>query len=181
AGHRHISTGGYMMGSDEYTLDATFPDLPAEKVKEYRVEKCDYQWKRIKGIHLKPPGDWQQLVNETRAARLAAQEQKFRPDTDLGRIDDDIEKIEHLSPFDETSDAWVTAIRDVSDIGAPAMPAIVAELRRTGRPYERSGLAMALRAIDDPRSVPGLSDALADCPFSPNDYGGEHTKDPVLT
>jgi ankyrin repeat protein len=181
AGNRHISTGSYMMQSDQYTLMATFPDLPGEKVKEYRVEECAYEWKRFKGIHLKPKGDWQQLVAKTHADRLAAQEHAYKPDIDSVRIDDDIEKIEHLSPFDETSDAWVTAIRDVSEIGAPAMPSVVAELRRTGRPYERSGLAMALRAIDDPRSIPGLIDALADCPFGPNDYGGERTGDPALT
>ena len=61
------------MGGEAHTLEAVFADLPAEKVKEYRVERCAYEWKPIKSIHLKPPGDWQTLVREHLVQRLLAQ------------------------------------------------------------------------------------------------------------
>jgi len=180
-GGRHVSTGHQSSGGEHDPLIAVFGELPPDSVKEYRVEKCAYEWKPITGIHLKPNGDWNTLVSQDRINRLTSAEQKFKLATDGARIDGDIEKIEHLKPFDDTSDAWVAAIRDLSEIGAPAVPAIVTELRQTGQRYERSGLAIALRAIDDPRSIPGVIDALADCPFGISDYGGLRTKDPALT
>jgi cytohesin len=178
AGAEHVSKGSLWMGRDDYTIEADFPDLPREKAKEYRIESCAYEWKSFKSIHLKPQGDWQKLFSQARAARLMGQELKFKP-ADVAKIDDAIEKIERLKVFDDT-DVWVGAIRDLSEIGPPAVPAIVAEIQKTSRPYARSGLAIALRAIGDPRAVPGLIESLATCPFAPNDYGGGRTKDPLL-
>src|SRR6266480_3463206 len=125
-GKSHISTGLWGMGSQEHTLYLQFPSLAREKVKEYRVEKCSYESKSLNLIHLKPPGDWDALVLQSRINRLMAQELKFNPQVDQARIDEDIEKIVRLKIFEDT-DNWIIAVRDLTQIGPPAIPAIVAE------------------------------------------------------
>src|SRR6185436_614599 len=96
AGKTHTSNGAWAMGSQEHTLYLDFPGLPREKVKEYRVEKCAYETKSFNSIHLKPPGDWDALVFQSRINRLIAMELKFNPQVDQTRIEEDIEKIVRL-------------------------------------------------------------------------------------
>lgn len=179
AGAAHISTGAWWMGGQENHLEVVLPGLAKEKVKQYRIEKAAYEWKSLKSIHLRPQGDWDKLLRENQVNRLLAAELRFDPQKDEPRIYDAIDKISRTRAFDD-SDTWVGAIRDLSEIGPPAIPAIIAELQQTSRPYARSSLAIALRAIGDPRAVSGLIESLANCPFAPNDYGGGTTKDPAL-
>jgi hypothetical protein len=68
-GGSHLSKGGGYIGRDGHTLEAAFADLPREKIKEYQVQRCAYEWKSIKSIHLKPKGDWQSLVTQHRVKR----------------------------------------------------------------------------------------------------------------
>ena len=69
---------------------------------------------------------------------------------------------------------WGSAVRDLARIGKPAVPYLVAELDRTNSDRPMRGLAFALRAIGDPRAVPGLIRALARSKLVENsdgDYG----------
>lgn len=65
---------------------------------------------------------------------------------------------------------WFAAIHRLVEIDAPAVPEIVAEIRRTEKPQTQSKLALTLRAIGDANAVPGLIDALERSGFS-SDYG----------
>jgi hypothetical protein len=65
---------------------------------------------------------------------------------------------------------WFAAIHRLVEIGSPAVPEIVAEIRRTEKPQTQSKLALTLRAIGDANAVPGLIDALERAGFS-SDYG----------
>ncbi|HET6327362.1 MAG TPA: hypothetical protein VFG04_21955 [Planctomycetaceae bacterium] len=58
------------------------------------------------------------------------------------------------------ADEWASAIRELVQIGKPAVPELVAELDHAGRTVTLRGLAFALRAIGDPRAVRGLIHAL---------------------
>jgi hypothetical protein len=54
------------------------------------------------------------------------------------------------------ADEWAGAIRELVQIGKPAVPEIVAELDGTESSATIRGLAFTLRAIGDPRAVPAL-------------------------
>ncbi len=65
---------------------------------------------------------------------------------------------------------WFAAVHRLVEIGSAAVPELVAELRRTGKPQTQSKLALTLRAIGDLSAVPGLIDSLERSGFS-SDYG----------
>jgi ankyrin repeat protein len=178
-GTLHVSRGAWGLGAADHSLEVVLPGVSKEKVKEYRVEKADYEWKPLKGIRLRPPGDWEKVLAQHRMDRLMAQEAKFRPEVDAERIEAAIEKVLLTRAFTD-SDMWVGAIKELAEIGPPGIPAIVAEIQSSVKPYGRSSLAIALRAIGDPRAVPGLIEGLRSAPFAPNDYGGGTTNDPAL-
>ncbi len=58
------------------------------------------------------------------------------------------------------NDEWAAAIRELVEIGKPAVPELVAELDRTHRDQTLRALGFTLRAIDDPRAVPALIRAI---------------------
>jgi hypothetical protein len=60
----------------------------------------------------------------------------------------------------DRQDEWAGALRELTQIGKPAVPELVAELDRTERNTTLRGLAFALRAVGDPRAVPALFRAL---------------------
>jgi beta-lactamase regulating signal transducer with metallopeptidase domain len=81
----------------------------------------------------------------------------------------------------ERADVWAGAIRKLTTLGGPAVPELVKELQRGGRPYSQSAIAYTLRAIGDRRAVPGLIRALAHASSGAgSDYGGVTTTDPEL-
>ncbi|HEY7118373.1 MAG TPA: sigma-70 family RNA polymerase sigma factor, partial [Tepidisphaeraceae bacterium] len=177
SGKAHVSRGGWIMAGAWHGVEAVFPGLAREKVREFRIERCAFEWQAVKDVHLKPAGDLASVLAQARVKRLIGDELRCKPE-DARKVDAAIETLGRLNLDDV--DAWGGAVRDLADVGAAAVPAICAELQRTSRPYTRSALAVALRAIDDPRAVPALAAALADCPFSPNDYGGLRVKDPAI-
>ena len=65
---------------------------------------------------------------------------------------------------------WLAAIYRLVEIGSPAVPQLVAEIRQTEKPITQSKLALTLRAIGDANAVPGLIDALERAGFS-SDFG----------
>ncbi|MBL7152124.1 MAG: PD40 domain-containing protein [Phycisphaerae bacterium] len=65
---------------------------------------------------------------------------------------------------------WFAAVYCLVDVGSPAVPQLVAEVRQTQTPITQSKLALTLGAIGDANAVPGLIDALERSGFS-SDYG----------
>jgi beta-lactamase regulating signal transducer with metallopeptidase domain/peroxiredoxin/Leucine-rich repeat (LRR) protein len=77
-------------------------------------------------------------------------------------------------------DVWAGAIRELAEIGPPAVPELLAELQRDTGTYTQSTIAVALRAIGDPRAIPGVIHALAKAPYGKSDYGGLMVEDPEI-
>jgi RNA polymerase sigma factor (sigma-70 family) len=75
---------------------------------------------------------------------------------------------------------WAQTIRELVTIGRPAVPELVAELDRTDRHDTLRSLAFTLRAIGDPRAVPGLIRAIPKGLRSPRSDCGIHIADPEL-
>ena len=72
-----------------------------------------------------------------------------------------VEELRHTSiKSPEAIDRWASAAADLTAIGSPAVPALVAELDRTTEQMPLRGLAFTLRAIGDPRATPGLIRAI---------------------
>ena len=65
---------------------------------------------------------------------------------------------------------WFAVIHRLVEIGPPAVPQLVAEIRKTEKPRTQSRIALTLRAIGDLNAVAGLIDALERSGFS-SDYG----------
>ncbi len=71
--------------------------------------------------------------------------------------------IEHFRALNNTVDEtelWCLMMRDLVEIGSPAVPALCDELERTNKQRMLRRLGFALRAINDPRSVPALIRAI---------------------
>lgn len=71
----------------------------------------------------------------------------------------------------ELMDEWCDAIRQLAEIGKPAVPYLVAELDHTQSSFCLRNVAFTLRAIGDPRAVPALLRAMPRCAFPINDMG----------
>lgn len=69
------------------------------------------------------------------------------------------------------SEPWATAIRELIEIGKPAVPKLVAELDRTERHQTLRALGFVLRGIEDPRTVPALIRAIPRTLPGAGDYG----------
>jgi len=90
------------------------------------------------------------------AAALKGQTAKA---ADLHRIRALIYILRYHRPFSRT-DQWASAIRELVQIGKPAVPELLCELERTHRNETLRALCFALRAIGDPRAVPALIRAI---------------------
>jgi hypothetical protein len=75
---------------------------------------------------------------------------------------------------------WAKTIRELATIGKPAVPELVAELDRSDRDATIRSLAFALRAIGDPRAVPGLIRAIPKALRPPGSDCGVGIIDPDL-
>lgn len=60
----------------------------------------------------------------------------------------------------QRKDEWGAAIRELVEIGPPACPELLLELKNTERGATLRGLLFTLRAINDPRSVPFVIEAI---------------------
>jgi ankyrin repeat protein len=180
-GKAYPNKGSEWWGRDEHGVYAAFPDLPHERVKEYRLEACPYHPVVFADVKLKPADADAAAARAAkwRVDRLRAQEAKAGPDVAL-RVAGAMRALRSSRKAFDDADAWGRALRDVGEIGPPAVPALAAELNRSARPYVRSNMAIALRLVGDPRGVPGLATSLASTSFAPNDYGGLRFKDEKL-
>lgn len=100
-------------------------------------------------------------------------------DETIQHIREQIYILRHFTMVGRT-DVWAGAIWELAKIGPAAVPELVAELQR-GTPMRSQGaIAITLRAIGDPRAIPGLIQALAKAPFGGSDCGGLTVEDPEL-
>jgi hypothetical protein len=82
------------------------------------------------------------------------------------RAGDPAQRVRELIYFFRTyrvfcrDEEWAQTIRELAAIGKDAVPELVAELDRTDRDATLRSLAFTLRAIGDPRAVPGLIRAI---------------------
>ncbi len=65
---------------------------------------------------------------------------------------------------------WFSAVKELIEIGSPAVKPLSIEIRTAERPQTQSVIAFTLRAIGDSNAVPALIDALERSGFS-SDYG----------
>ena len=68
-------------------------------------------------------------------------------------------------------DQWCDAIRQLAEMGKPAVPYLIAELDQTHSDFCMRNVAFTLRAIGDPRAVPALLRAMPRCAFAGSDMG----------
>lgn len=68
-------------------------------------------------------------------------------------------------------DKWVALLKEMTEIGRPAVPAILRELESTSNDMERRLLLMSLRIIRDPRAVPSLIRTIPRTATRSSDFG----------
>jgi hypothetical protein len=78
------------------------------------------------------------------------------------------------------SKGWATAARRLTQIGKPAVPALIEELDRTTADRPLRSLGFTLRAIGDPRAVPALIRAIPRTLMPPGSDFGLTMDDPDL-
>lgn len=100
-------------------------------------------------------------------------------DDQLRRIHELIYILRNHRVFDRC-DEWAAAIRELTQIGEPAVAELIAELNRTNRNATLRGLCFTLRAIDDPRAVPALIRNIPKGLQSPSSDCGVPVSDPEL-
>src|SRR5204863_6397053 len=81
--------------------------------------------------------------------------------------------------FDDI-EIYSAQIKDLVEIGKPAVPALTAELDRVSRDTQMRLLAFTLRAIGDGRAVPALIRAIPKTLLPPGSDCGMSVKDPDL-
>jgi hypothetical protein len=81
--------------------------------------------------------------------------------------------------IDQTNE-WGYAVRELTGIGKPAVPALIKELDSTTENMPMRALGFTLRAIGDPRAVPALIRAIPRTLFPPRSDYGATCEDPEL-
>ncbi len=100
------------------------------------------------------------------------------------RVEAALEVFRNVGNGNITSDIkpWATAVRELIEIGKPAVPKLIAELDQTESHFSLQALGFVLRGIGDPRAVPALIRAIPRLFGSgSNDFGVLVQGDPELT
>ena len=107
-----------------------------------------------------------------------------KPEAEIA-LDDRIEaNLEILREYQvgENESTWAAAVRDLIEIGKPAVPKLIEELDRTERDATLRAMGFVLRGIDDPRAAPALIRAIPrTLPSNGIDYGFRIDDDPELS
>lgn len=177
-GKVHFSSRGGSSGTDNLRrTTASFPDLTRDKLQEYRFQVRPHEWVEFKDISLRPGKEAVALTEKRRAAGREELE-KWLGQGQTRRIREQILVLRGCRIFKEM-EAWASAIRELVSIGKPAVPELLAELRRAQRWPTQSTVAFTLRAIADPCAVPVLIEVLGRVEYR-GEYG-IHLKDPPLS
>ena len=155
--HESATAGGNAPGG--YSLASNLSAADRKKVNEER-----------KSLELKA-----QNLKDILAAMQSAKTQDERIENGLKIL-----RIYTISPNGEDK-VWASAIRELTEIGKPAVPKLIEELDRTDRELSLRALGFVLRAIGDPRAIPALIRAIPrTLQPSRSDYGLAFGDDPEL-
>jgi beta-lactamase regulating signal transducer with metallopeptidase domain len=90
------------------------------------------------------------------------------------RIDELIYILRHYTmPTPKRFDRSLDALRELTRVGSPAVPALLAELKRGGNGFEQSLIFLTLRVIGDVRAVPVLADMIETLNYGGSDRGSD--------
>ncbi len=177
-GKVHFSTRSGSSGTGNLRqTTASFPDLTRDELQEYRFQVRPHEWVEFEDISLRPGKEAVALTEKRRAAGREELE-KWLGQGRTRRIREQILVLRGCRIFKEM-EAWALAIRELVSIGKPAVPELLAELRRAQRWPTQSTVVFTLRAIADPRAVPVLIEVLGRVEYR-GEYG-IHLKDPPLS
>lgn len=152
-----IEGGGRIIHRDEVQINAFPIGVDRDEIKEYQLQVCEYEWAIFKNVSLQPSEEAQRFAVERRKARL---DQKG--DENATQRTRELIYVLRNSTMRTRTEEWTGAIKELAEIGPPAVPELVVELTHTERSYMQRAIAFALRAIGDPRAVPALIEALGE-------------------
>ncbi|MEW4561192.1 carboxypeptidase regulatory-like domain-containing protein [Bremerella sp. JC770] len=133
-------------------LDADSPQLPENAAQRLaRRLREDAQREDAMAKAPAPPSTKNAAVPAKRPTR-------DRPDTPIGRLLDELEEMN--SGPDRFEDVWATQLKQIIDMGADAVPELIAELDHTENEMMLRCMGFTLRGIGDPRAVPALIRAI---------------------
>ncbi len=156
---------------------ASFPDLTRDKLGEFRFQTRPYECIEFRDISLRPGKEVVALAEKQKEGTKEELE-KWLGRGQTRQIREQILVLRNCHIFKEM-ETWASAIRELVGIGRPAVPELLAEMRRSRRWPTQSTAAFALRAIGHPDSVQPLIEILGQVKYR-GEYG-IHLKDPKLS
>jgi hypothetical protein len=162
---RRSGSGG---GKNLRRTTASFPDLTPQQLQEYRFQVRPYEWVEFKDIPLRPGSEAVALA-EQRKARRQEELEKWLGEGQTRQIREQIAVLRDTYDIHEPDNSQVSgisAMQELVRIGSPAVPELVAELRRCERRLTKSLIAFTLRAIGDSQVVPALIELLGQSKYS---------------
>ncbi|MHC4213190.1 MAG: M56 family metallopeptidase [Planctomycetota bacterium] len=162
-GNIHLSKRSGSGGTDNLRFTTgSFRDLERDQLKEYRFEVRPYEWIKFENISLRP-GKEAATVAEERAQTKNQEIEKWLGQGQTRSIREKIlvlRRTNHIHSHSKPQIAVLTTMRELVETGGPAVPELVAELKRSNRGMTKRLISFVLRAIDDKRAVDGLIEAL---------------------
>jgi len=162
------SRSGSGGGKNIRRTTASFPDLTREQLQEYRFQVRPYEWVEFKDIPLRPGSEAVALA-EQRKARRQEELEKWLGEGQTRQIRQQIAVLRDTYDIHEPDNSQVSgilAMQELVRIGSPAVPELVAELRRCERRLTKSLIAFTLRTIGDRQVVPALIELLGQSKYS---------------
>jgi hypothetical protein len=162
------SRSGSGGGKNLRRTTASFPDLTREQLQEYRFQVRPYEWMEFKDIPLRPGSEAVALA-EQRKARRQEELEKWLGEGQTCQIRQQIAVLRDTYDIHEPDNSQVSgilAMQGLVRIGSPAVPELVAELRRCERRLTKSLIAFTLRTIGDRQVVPALIELLGQSKYS---------------
>ncbi|MHC4693518.1 MAG: right-handed parallel beta-helix repeat-containing protein [Planctomycetota bacterium] len=177
-GKVHVSARSGSSGTENLRrTTASFPDLTRDKLREFRFQTRPYEWIEFRDISLRPGKEVVALAEKHREDTKEELE-KWLGQGQTRQIREQILILRNCHIFKEM-ETWASAVRELVRIGKPAVPELLAEMRRSQRWPTQSTAAFTLRAIGDPDSVQPLIEILGQVKYR-GEYG-IHLKDPQLS
>ena len=139
-----------------------------DRLLEFRSQVRTYEWAEFKDIPLRPGREAVALA-EQRKARRQEELEKWLGEGQTRQIREQIAVLRdtyNIHEPDNSQVSGISAMQGLVRIGSPAVPELVAELRRCERRLAKSLIAFTLRAIGDQQMVPALIELLGQSKYS---------------
>jgi len=139
-----------------------------DRLLEFRSQVRTYEWAEFKDIPLRPGREAVALA-EQRKARRQEELEKWLGEGQTRQIREQIAVLRdtyNIHEPDNSQVSGISAMQELVRIGSPAVPELVAELRRCERRLAKSLIAFTLRAIGDQQVVPALIELLGQSKYS---------------